>query len=208
MSFPPTNWLQTNLADLKVTSGSVSESVTGFLTVNHPRVRGVRNGAWHPRARLQFRYQGPSDISIPSGSGLIFEQIGIQLRAQNTCNVLSIMWRIEPAERVVIKLKSNPGQSRHEECENSGYRTLATIPLGPLQITAKDRALHQLQAEVTLTENCCSCAAAADDRSVWSGELDFQLISAIDGPAGFRTDNGQFEFQHFVAESNAQDSPS
>lgn len=205
MSSPPTNWLQTNLADLKVTSGSVSETGAGFLTVNHPEVRGVRNGAWHPRARLQFHYQGPSDVRIPSGSGLIFEQIGIQLRAQNTCNVLYIMWRIEPAEQVLVKLKSNPGQSRHEECENRGYQTLAAIPLGPLQITAKDRALHQLQAEVTLTKNCCACSIGADARPLWTGEVDFQLISEINGPAGFRTDNGQFEFQHFVAESTVQD---
>jgi hypothetical protein len=42
-----------------------------------------------------------------------------------------------------------------------------------------------------------------DGRRIWSGDIDAKLIADINGPVGFRSDNGSFIFKLFVTDAEA-----
>jgi hypothetical protein len=46
------------------------------------------------------------------------------LRAEDACNLVYLMWRIEPESRLVVSVKRNPGQHASAECGNRGYQNV------------------------------------------------------------------------------------
>lgn len=199
----PLGWTDTSKSDVKVTLGSVSQTRSGFLTVVGPKERGHRKTGAHQDATLQFRYRGPSKRTSKLASGGFVRQIGLKMRTQDTCNLLYVMWRIEPAEEIVVTIKSNPGKSTHGGCGANGYQDVARIPLTDLGITAKSHAAHRLRARVDESNGAFTCTVDVDDRTIWTGPLDAQVIAPINGPVGFRSDNGSFIFKLFVSDSGA-----
>src|SRR5262249_16626549 len=85
--------------DLCVTNGAVSMLPGGRLAINTPSsravVRAVENAA-DQVAEIRFRYRGPTQISKRLASGELRRQIGLKLRAEDTCNLIYAMWHIEP----------------------------------------------------------------------------------------------------------------
>jgi hypothetical protein len=172
---------------LTVTSGAVTEGAGGGLAIRAPSVRAVAQGRGRADVELAFVYRGPSAEVVPLASGEARRQIGLKLRAQDTCNVLYVMWHIEPTTGIHVALKTNPGRSTHAACGDGGYRTLA--PTWSRAVTAihpGDR--RTLRATIERDE----MRVLADGEPVWKGRLPPEAL-ALDGPVGLRSDNGDFD---------------
>jgi hypothetical protein len=78
--------------DLCVTNGTVSQLPDGQLAVATPSSRAVVGAstekASDQAAEIRFRYLGPSQSTKPLASGELRRQIGLKLRAQDTCNLV------------------------------------------------------------------------------------------------------------------------
>src|SRR4029077_13503182 len=71
-----------------------------------------------------FTFLGSTGNEARLGSGELRRQFGLKLRAQDACNLVYTMWRIEPESKLVVSVKSNPGQHSSAECGNRGYRNI------------------------------------------------------------------------------------
>jgi hypothetical protein len=106
----------------------------------------------------------------------------------NQCNLLYVMWQIEPVSRLAVSIKTNPGQDTHEECDARGYVTIKpTTSIQPRELGIG--RWHMLRADL----RGALLILTADGVSAWQGMLSHKL-DGIDGPTGFRTDNARFEF--------------
>ena len=195
--------VDTQRSDLRVSLGTISQTTSGYLTVVGPKERAVRTSGKHSQALLRFRYRGPSQKTAPLDSGAVIEQIGLKMRAMNTCNLLYIMWRIKPTEEIYIAIKRNPGKTNYKDCGANGYKVLGRVPVKPLGITAANQKTHRLGASVTETAGRYACEVTIDGRPVWSESINAKLIADIKGPVGFRSDNGSFIFKLFVSDAEA-----
>jgi len=114
-------------------------------------------------------------------------QIGLKLRAKDTCNVVYVMWHVEPTPGVFVSIKSNPGKATHAECGDRGYTTpkpARTASAPRIEPGSSNVLRADLEARVLRVH--------ADDALVWEGTLPDDAF-AFDGPAGLRTDNGAFD---------------
>ncbi len=212
---PTTSLTQVNKAALKVTTGSINETGSGFLTITSAKVRAVEKTRSANAAKLRFRYRGPSEKTAPLASGLIKRQVGLKMRAKDTCNLLYVMWELEritirsdgardhrSPEKVVISLKRNPGKKTHSSCGAGGYETIAVIrqndPSNGFS-SAKDNKTHRLQADLVSRGSAGhDLFVYVDGEEIWNGRIAHSQLGNIDGPAGIRSDNGSFIFKFFT----------
>src|SRR6202521_3537144 len=169
--------------ELCVTNGAVQTLPDGRLAIDTPSSRAVVTPPTAQTAEIRFNYLGPSESSKPLASGELRRQIGLKLRAQDTCNLVYAMWHIEPDSRIAVSVKRNAGEHTHEECDARGYvnvkaRTSVAMP----RILSGES--HTLLAELHGTD----LTVVADQRVVWVGILGRDIFN-FDGPVGFRTDN-------------------
>src|SRR5262249_30266710 len=111
---------QVSRAELDVSDGKVGEKSDGSLTTDSPEVRATQRARSAKAARLVFTFHGPTKEESKLASGQVARQIGLKLRAKNTCNLLYVMWKLDGKERVAVSVKRNPGQSTHKECGAKG----------------------------------------------------------------------------------------
>ena len=122
---------------LCVTTGAI-ETREGHLLIEASEVRATVLSGRARTVEARLRYLGPSATTTPLASGELRRQIGLKLRSLNQCNLLYVMWHIEPDAKLAVSIKSNPGESTHQECDARGYLTIkpaASIPTpsgGPL----------------------------------------------------------------------------
>jgi hypothetical protein len=185
--------------ELVVTAGRIEVDPSKESSADRFSIRSPLLRAWvgrQPRdsVEIAFSYLGPTSVEVPLGSGDRRRQIGLELRAEDGCNLLYVMWRIEPLPRLVVSLKSNPGQHQHSECADRGYlnlepeqaRALPALELGQrhvLRATLLPLAPSGLQLDVQV-----------DGSTLWRGRLP-AAAAALEGPVGLRSDNGQFDVQ-------------
>jgi hypothetical protein len=190
-------------SDLCVTNGAVSVRPDGRLAIDTPSSRAVIRTTTPTDtdqvAEIRFRYLGPTQTSKPLASGELRRQIGLKLRAEDTCNLIYAMWHIEPDAAVAVSIKRNAGMHTHEQCRAGGYvnfkpqRQIEPPPIRPGQT-------HTLRAEL----HGNSLTVIADGKVAWHGIFGNELPS-LDGPTGFRTDNARFEFEYYAERpSNAR----
>jgi hypothetical protein len=150
-----------------------------------------------PRAavEIEFVYRGPTQTDQALASGELRRQIGLKLRARDTCNVVYVMWHIEPSNGIVVSVKSNPGQSRHAECGDRGYTFLNATRSRPVQ-TVRAGERHQLRASVVGQQ----LEILTDGVPSWVGTLPASAFE-FDGPVGLRSDNGEFDVEMRAPES-------
>jgi hypothetical protein len=174
-------------ADLVVTSGEVRPGGPSALEIVGATTRAVIGSKPRPAIEASFVYEGPSAHDVPLASGELRRQVGLKLRARDTCNVVYVMWHIEPTSGLHVAVKTSPGQSRHEECGDRGYVTVKpsewTRDLRPIR--AGERRTLSASIEGT------SLRVSVDGVLAWTGTLPAEAF-AFDGPAGIRTDNGTF----------------
>ncbi len=172
--------------ELRATHGSIRES-RGFLAMRDPAIRAVAPAAAPGEAELRFVYQGPSEKTAPLASGEIRRQIGLKLRAQDGCNLVYVMWRIEPVQEIVVSVKRNPGKSTHVECGAHGYTDVGTVQaslLRPLRVGEPHVLSARMEGDVL--------EVRSDGVNVWKGALGRDALG-FEGPVGLRSDNGKFD---------------
>jgi len=186
---------------LDVTDGKVGVKSDGTLTIDSPEVRATQRAKAARAARLVFTFFGPTKQESKHASGQVARQIGLKLRAKNTCNLLYVMWKLDDKERVAVSVKRNPGQTTHKECGANGYVNIRPAFQEKAENfpSAKDGKPHTLEAEVSKPDaNTYELVVKADGNVVWKGPIEAKLLDDIDGPAGFRSDNGVFTFKFYA----------
>ncbi len=172
---------------LRVTSGSVSAVSPGVFHVDAGGMRAL-TASRSNAVTLSFVYRGASRETAPLANGEVRRQIGVKLRAQDDCNVVYVMWHIEPDAGVFVSVKSNPGKATHAECGDAGYINLKAVRSGVVAPVAVGVA-RSLRAVIADT----SMVVSVDGRVVWEGVLPAEAF-AFDGVVGVRSDNGVFDF--------------
>lgn len=175
-------------ADLCVTHGEVADNRIGV-----PTMRGFALNAGGDAAALTFTYRGePEELRALAG-GQLRRQIGLKLRAQDSCNVVYVMWRLDPKPKLDISVKINPLKKTHEECGADGYTKIR--PRKKTFVPAFEYGKsHTLRAEIVGDD----LYAWIDDKLLFQGTLP-ETARVIHGPAGLRSDNVKFDLVSFAA---------
>ncbi len=118
-------WTTINGENLCITEGAIEKASGGAVRVSVPKMRAYVAEETAPAAELRLTYLGPTSKDSALGSGVMRRQFGLKLRAQDACNLVYVMWRIEPESKLVVSVKQNAGQ--HTSAEGFAY----------LQITAR-----------------------------------------------------------------------
>jgi hypothetical protein len=63
------------------------------------------NAPTPPFAEAHFTYLGSTGNEARLGSGELRRQFGLKLRAEDACNLVYAMWRIEPESKLVVSVK-------------------------------------------------------------------------------------------------------
>ncbi len=182
----PAELTQVAAGELCVTTGAV-KSEDDRIRIEEPTVRAVALGSTGDAAALRFTYEGPTDEVDALGSGQIRKQLGIKLRAEDGCNLIYVMWRLDPKPGIEVSVKRTPGARTHEECGTGGYTKIKPTRSKRVR-RPKPGEEHLLQAQLDGRD----LTAWVDGKVVWQGRLD-KAAAALSGPAGLRTDNVQVE---------------
>ncbi len=177
------------LEDLVVTSGWIEPGSHSLpLTVRAPMMRAEVGHLPISSVGITFVYRGPTRAILPLASGELRRQVGLKLRAHDTCNVVYVMWHIEPTIGLHVAVKSNPLAHTHLECKDGGYQNvqpefsrpdLAAVRVG------EPRSLSARIDGLTLT-------VTVDGALAWRGDLPNSAL-AFDGPPGIRSDNAELD---------------
>jgi hypothetical protein len=173
---------------LRVTLGSIAER-DGVLLVDSAKFRAVALRETPPVAELAFTYLGPTEGAAAAlASGELRRQLGLKLRAADGCNLVYVMWRIDPKPGLVVSIKRNPGATTHAECGARGYRNVRPASAVRLGRPEAGRA-YVLRAELEGSR----LRVLVDGQAVWDGDLGPESLE-LAGPVGLRTDNARVSF--------------
>lgn len=175
--------------ELVVTSGAIASDGPRRFSIRSPTLRAELGRSPRSAVELAFVYQGPTHGDAPLASGELRRQIGLKLRARDGCNVVYVMWHIEPSPGIVVSVKSNPDQSRHAECGDRGYSFLEPSSSKPVAPVAPGHS-HVLGAEIRERV----LFVQTDGEQSWQGQLPAAAFE-FDGPVGLRSDNGEFSVE-------------
>jgi hypothetical protein len=180
---PLPGWFTVSRQSLCITEGAVNETAGNRLNINVPKMRAYVNRWTREGIEARFTYLGPTATQAPLGSGEVRQQFGLKLRAQDACNLLYAMWRFGPPSRVVVSVKSNPGEHTSAECGNRGYRNIKPQEVARVAPPVPGET-HSLRAELDGAE----LGVFVDDAPVWKGAVGSEP-PAFNGPVGIRSDN-------------------
>lgn len=183
------NLVAVSRSNLCITEGAIEELPGGRLSVSVPKMRAYLNVITTQQVEAYFTYLGSTGNEARLGSGELRRQCGLKLRAQDACNLVYAMWRIEPESKLVVSIKSNPGQHTSAECGNRGYRNIKPRQSKPVPVL-RTGDTHDLRAEMNGEE----MKVFVDNSLVWEGLLGPEALS-FDGPVGIRSDNARLEFE-------------
>jgi hypothetical protein len=187
---PKTNSQSTHLvpvakANLCVTEGTIDQQPGQPLSVNVSKMRAYVNAYTQPEAEARFTYLGATPNEAPLASGEMRRQFGLKLRAQDACNLVYAMWRIEPESKLVVSVKTNPGQHTSAQCGDRGYQNIKPRRSTPVPVLTPGTT-HTLRAQM----NGAEMEVFADNSPVWEGSIGTDALS-FDGPVGLRSDNAR-----------------
>jgi hypothetical protein len=170
---------------LCVTEGEIGSGPNDSLTVDAEKMRAYINTWTSQAVEAEFTYVGPTAKESALASGEIRRQFGLKLRAQDACNLVYAMWRIEPESKLVVSIKRNSGQTRSSECGNRGYQNIKPRHASPVPaLHPGDR--HVLRAAMDGDD----LRVYIDNREVWEGSLG-PKAEGLTGPVGIRSDNAR-----------------
>jgi hypothetical protein len=178
------------LADFQVQSGSVVPLTPLQLAIRTPMTRAILPRQAAAALELRFVYRGPTGETVPLASGEIRRQIGVELRVRDTCNLVYVMWHIQPTQGVHVAVKSNPSETWNSQCHDRGY-----VPVAPSFSIPDVGRIEPDQARVLAAEiDDNELRVFIDGALVWSGQLPPEAAN-LRGPFGVRSDNGQFDLE-------------
>jgi hypothetical protein len=152
----------------------------------------MRAGAPHTSgdgAELRFTYFGQTTERTRLANGEERTQVGIKLRAEDGCNLVYVMWQVDPTPRLVVSVKRNPGKHAHDECGAEGYVGIApsyASPLPPLRLGDA----HKISAAIEDGR----LLVLVDGNAVWEGSLPESALS-LHGEIGVRADNAKLDME-------------
>jgi hypothetical protein len=184
--------------NLCVTEGEVRDAGGGQMEVDSPAMRAVVAGSEPEVAELHFVYRGPTSQTSALANGEVRRQVALKLRAEDSCNVVYVVWRFEPESKVVVQTKRNPGKHSHRECGDHGYETIPGIVTKQVP-SPRAGEEHLLQATVTGE----ALQVFLDRELVWQGDLG--TAADFSGPVGIRTDNARLAFEMAALSGNSSD---
>ena len=164
--------------ELCVTRGAITDRA-----ITEPTVRAFAPAAGGDAAQLAFTFQGDAATTRALANGHDRRQLGLKLRAQDGCNVIYVMWRLDPKPKLEVSVKRNPGKRTHEECGAEGYTKVKPAHVVAVPVLAAGDP-HTLRAEIVGDE----LTAWIDGSVTWRGTLPAGARDLV-GPAGLRTDN-------------------
>lgn len=170
---------------LCVTKGRIADR-----SIDDPTVRAVAADTTGDGASLAFAFRGDARKLRELANGDARRQLGLKLRAQDGCNLVYVMWRLDPKPQLEISIKVNPGMTTHRECGADGYTKLGHVAAPALAAGAS----HTLRAEIHGDE----LTAWIDDQVAWRGPLP-AVAHTLSGPSGLRSDNVAFDIVEFRA---------
>ena len=191
-------WATADAAPVKLAAiGTESLCVTkgriASTRITEPTVRAVATTSTGDGAALTFLFRGDSARTRELANGDARRQIGLKLRAANGCNLVYVMWRLDPKPKVEVSVKWNPGMATHGECGADGYtKVKAQHAEGPPGLEVG--STHTLRAEIHGDE----LTAWIDDTVAWRGALP-ETARSLSGPAGLRSDNLALDVVEFRA---------
>jgi hypothetical protein len=175
--------------DFNVPDGKIGKAPGNRLMVSTKEMRATLKFPTQQDVTVNFSYLGPTSEVAHLGSGEVRSQFGIKLRAQDTCNIVYIMWHFAPDQKIAVSVKRNPGQRTHEECLDRGYinniKPRVSAPPPPVH---RDEP-HSLRASMQGSD----LKVTADERVIWEGDLG-PVALQFDGPVGLRSDNARVVF--------------
>jgi hypothetical protein len=180
-------------ASMCATRGALVDSLS-HMQVTDPTFRAFAAASGGEAASLSFVYQGPTADTKRLASSQLRRQVGLKLRAQDGCNLVYVMWRIEPKPGLDISVKRNPGARSNEECGTSGYTKIK--PRRSIAVPAlRAGEPHTLSAEIVDGDDLY---VWVDNKAVWRGRLG-PTAKGFSGPAGIRSDNVKLDIATFAA---------
>ncbi len=175
---------------LCVTHGELAEA-----RIEVPTFRAVAPEHAGDRAALTFLVRGATAEHRALASGQQRRQLGLKLRAENGCNLVYVMWRLDPKPQVEVSVKRNPGQRTAKECGADGYTKVRPLIATPPPAMTDTRA-HDLRASI----NGDVLVASIDGQEVWRGLLPASARDLV-GPAGVRSDNLELDLLGFEVDA-------
>jgi len=188
-------WFTVSRDDLCVTEGAIEKAGSDRMSVDDAKVRAYIVAPTAQSIELRFRYAGPTGKESALGSGQMRRQFGLKLRAQDPCNLVYAMWRIDPESKLVVSVKRNPSEHTSAQCGNHGYTNIKPRKASVLPHLEPGES-HTLRAEMKREE----LGVFVDHREVWQGDIGTDAAS-LDGPVGIRSDNAGLEFDLKARES-------
>lgn len=176
--------------DVCVTNGAVEKDPSGKFVINSSSSRAVVRGTDDSAAAIKFEYLGPSATESKLASGVVRRQLGIKLRAEDSCNVIYVMWGIEPQPGLIISMKVNEGKASHKECGVKGYKLVPSTfekAIAPIEVGKPRTLAANLDEKGKLT-------VRVDGEVAWEGQT-FPTANDMYGYTGVRTDNVRMRFE-------------
>ncbi len=155
--------------------------------IDVPTFRAVALGHGGDRAAVEVLVSGTTTTTRALASGQERRQFGLKLRAADGCNLVYVMWRLDPQPKLEVSVKRNPGQRISAECGAGGY-TKVTPLVNEVPPELVDGEPHELAAEIVDD----TLVAWIDGRITWQGTLPTSARE-LAGPAGVRSDNLAWE---------------
>jgi hypothetical protein len=187
-------------AQLRLTSGTMERKSATTFSIEDPSFRAELGDAPRSSAEIAFVYRGPTRRDAPLASGELRRQVGLKLRAKDTCNVVYVMWHIEPSRGIEVSVKSNPGQASHQECGDRGYTFIKPTWVGDDVSDIRTGSRHAIAATIAGS----TLRVVADGRPAWVGDLPPQAFRS-NGPVGVRSDNGAFDVELQASRAEPED---
>jgi hypothetical protein len=174
---------------LCVTEGTIDALPGPRLSIDVPKMRAYLNEATPQAIQAHFTYLGTTPNPSRLGSGATRTQFGFKLLAQDACNLVYAMWRIEPESQLVVSIKSNPGQHTSSQCGNHGYQNIKPARSKPVPDLHPGDA-HWFRAQMTGSE----MTVFVENSPVWEGSIPPVAIG-FNGPVGIRSDNARLQLE-------------
>jgi hypothetical protein len=180
--------------DFDVPDGRIEKAAGGRLMVSSKEMRATLKFATQQDVTVKFTYLGPTHEVSHLGNGEVRSQFGIKLRAQDTCNIVYVMWHFSPDQKIAVSVKRNPGQRTHEDCLDNGYINNIKPRVSALPQPVRPDQPHTLKASMRGSD----LTVKADNKVAWEGNLGLVALE-FDGPVGLRSDNAHVVFDFLVS---------
>jgi hypothetical protein len=184
---------RTQLSDFDVSDGKIEKAAGDRLMVGSKEMRAtLKKIGPSQKVTIKFTYLGPSSEVSHLGNGEVRHQFGIKLEAQDTCNLVYVMWNFD-TQKIAVSVKLNPGQRTHEDCLDRGYINNIKPRVSAPPPGVGTNQPHTLLAELEGEE----LTVKADGSVVWQGML-VPVVLQFKGPVGIRSDNAHVLFDFLV----------